>query len=189
MGGIGCSLLMSQPYNEPTLEVLSSIKVAKQCSFTHQVSLISFRAFGMKHWVTQDHLHVLLWLYMETYTYIPKFEALRQDFLYPMTSETYWTSIATSSRTKKASQILNPTHLYMHALFTRGIRGWLDLTGVVSCANILMLYSIIEHYPLHMENLITEVLAHQGQFVHLQTIFVGPYITQMIRGMGLSGRM
>lgn len=52
-------------------------------------------------------------------------------------------------------------------------------------SDLLMLYCILECNPLHMGHFFTDILAHQGKFVHLGAIFTRPYITQMIRGMGL----
>lgn len=48
-----------------------------------------------------------------------------------------------------------------------------------------MLYSIIERYPIHLGHLFAELFVNQGTYTRLGSIFAGPYITHMIRGMGL----
>lgn len=105
-------------YKELTLDVLSTVEVAKYCPFTRQPSSISFCVFGKKHWVTQDQLGVLLGLYMEGYTLTDRFKDLAQDFPYQVTSEKYWASIATNSRTRKMSQMSNTAHHFIHTLLT-----------------------------------------------------------------------
>lgn len=73
-------------------------------------------------------------------------------------------------------------------MLTRGTRGRLDLTGVGSLSDLLMLYNIFERYPLHLGYFFANMLAHQGYYVCLGAIFTGPYITRLIRGMGLIER-
>lgn len=60
--------------------------------------------------------------------------------------------------------------------------------GMVLCTNLLMVYSILERYPLHMGHLFAEILSHKGKFIRLGAIFAGPYITRLIRGMRLMKR-
>ena len=81
--------------------------------------------------------------------------------------------------------MLNPGHRYIHALWTRSIGGRQDSTGSVTRSDLLMLYSIIEHYPIHLGHLLAELLYHQGTHSRLGAIFAGPFITRLIKGMGL----
>lgn len=78
---------------------------------------------------------------------------------------------------RKVSQTTNPNHRYIHMLLTRGVRGCSKFTGVVSHTNLLMLYSAFERYLIHMGHFFIDISSHQGQYVHLGTIFTGPYIT------------
>ena len=79
----------------------------------------------------------------------------------------------------------NPAYRYIQALLSRSIGGRSDSTGVVTRTDLLMLYSIVERYPIHLGHLFATLIAHQGISIRLGSIFVGPYITRMIRGLGL----
>lgn len=50
---------------------------------------------------------------------------------------------------------------------------------------MLYLYSMTKRRLLHLEFILVEFLTHQGQHTRLSTIFAGPYITCLIRGVGL----
>ena len=79
----------------------------------------------------------------------------------------------------------NPAYRYIQALLSRSIGGRSDSTGVVTRTDLLMLYSIVEHYPIHLGHLFGVLLAHQGTSIRLGSIFTGPYIMRMIRGLRL----
>ena len=139
-------------YRELTLEVLSTIEVTDHCPFTRQASSISFRAFGKKHRFSQDLLSVYLGLYTEEFAQTPEFKSLPQDFPHPVSHESFWRSIGCSN-SKKASQTSNPAYRYIQVLLSRSIGGRSDSTGVVTRTDLLMLYSIVEHYPIHVGHL------------------------------------
>ena len=171
-------------FKELTLEVLSTIEVTDHCPFTHQTSSISFRAFGKKHRFPQDQLGVYLGLYTEEFARTPECKGLPRDFPHPVTHNSFWRSLG-GSNSKKASQMSNPAYRYIQALLSRSIGGRSDSTGVVTRTDLLMLYSIVERYPIHLGHLFATLIAHQGISIRLGSIFVGPYITRMIRGLGL----
>lgn len=78
-----------------------------------------------------------------------------------------------------------PAHRYIHKLLARSIVGRLDSTGVVTHPDLLMMYNILERYPLHLGHLFANVLTHQGHSTRLGGIFVKPYIMRLIQGLGL----
>lgn len=49
----------------------------------------------------------------------------------------------------------------------------------------MILYSIVECQPIHLGHLIVVLLAHQGTLICFGVIFTEPYITHMIRSLGL----
>lgn len=56
------------------------------------------------------------------------------------------------------------------------ITGRVDNTGVVGWQELLFLYSMTEHRPIHLGYMLADFIAHQGQYVRLCMIFSGPYI-------------
>lgn len=80
---------------------------------------------------------------------------------------------------------LNNVHIIIGRSFTR--RG--ESTEVVGWQELLFLFSLVEHHPIHLGYVLEDLITHQGQHVCLGTIFVDSYITQLIRGMGLGDRL
>lgn len=74
----------------------------------------------------------------------------------------------------------------MQAVIARSFAGQADNTGVVGWQESLFLYSITERDPIHLDYMLADFIAHQGQHVSLGAIFAGPYIMRLIRGMGLA---
>ena len=59
---------------------------------------------------------------------------------------------------------------------------------MVTHSDLNIIFNMFERYPIHLRHLFADLIAHQGQYAHLGMIFVGPYITLLIRGMGLLER-
>lgn len=47
------------------------------------------------------------------------------------------------------------------------------------------MFGIVEQHPIHLGHLVAEAFLRQGQRTKLGAIFVGPYMTRLIRCMGL----
>lgn len=58
-------------------------------------------------------------------------------------------------------------------------------TGVLSRQELFYLYLKVQSEPLHLRHILSEYLYHQGQYAKVRVIFLGPYITRLIMGMGL----
>ncbi|WP_375706372.1 hypothetical protein, partial [Bartonella sp. CL2QHWL] len=171
-------------YRELTLELLSTFKLQGYYYSTRRAETVSFRAFGKRHRITPDQLGVYLGLYTIEFTESPEFQTLHQDFPLQASPGSFWQSLG-GGVSKKASQIKSHAHRYIHALLARGVGGRSDSTGVVSRADLLMMYSILERYPIHLGHLFAELISHQATSTRLGAIFAGPYITRLIRGLGL----
>lgn len=76
-------------------------------------------------------------------------------------------------------------HRYIHGILSHGVGGRSDNTVVATCTDLLMMYSVIEHYSTNLGHHFADLLVHQGTFADLGAIFTGPYITHLIRGMRL----
>lgn len=57
--------------------------------------------------------------------------------------------------------------------------------GVVRWLKLLFIYSQVECHPIHLGHILVDYIAHQGQYVCLSMIFAGPYLTCLIRVIGL----
>lgn len=51
------------------------------------------------------------------------------------------------------------------------------------------MYSLVERRPIYLDYTLADFIAHQGQHVRLREIFVNPYITRLILGIGLVDRL
>lgn len=89
------------------------------------------------------------------------------------------------NESRKASWFHDPIKSYIHGLLSRAIGGQSDNTGVITGSNLLMLYIIIKRYSINLGHLLADLVMYKWTFASLKSIFVGPYITSMIRGMGL----
>lgn len=120
--------------------------------------------------ISHTQLGVYLGLYEERHMNTPEFHHFLMDFPVRMTHTTYW-NILVASRSRKVSRLSNPAHQYIHALLTRGVGGKLDCTGVMSCSDFIMMYSIIEHYPIHLGHPFANMLTHQVCLHALELFF------------------
>ena len=151
---------------------------------------ISFYAFGIKRTLSCGDLAVFLGIYTHDFALSIDFQHLPLDFPSHMTPSAYWKTlnIGTNPDSKRASLLKNPAHRYIHALLTRTIAGRADSTSVVTRSDLLLLYSIVERLPIHLGYIMADLISHQGHYPRLAKIFTGPYITRLIRGMGLIDR-
>lgn len=83
----------------------------------------------------------------------------------------------------KSSCILDPTLCYIHIVIERLFANKADSKGVMGNQELLYLYSMIEHRSLHLQFILVEFLAYQGQHTRLRYIFAEPYIAHLIWGI------
>lgn len=89
----------------------------------------------------------------------------------------------------RASLLTRPTLKYAHAVIICSFAGRGDNTGVVGRKELLLLFSLVEHRSIHLGYALADFIARHGQHVRLGTIFAYPYITCLIRGMGMADRL
>lgn len=85
----------------------------------------------------------------------------------------------------KASFLNSPTLRYVHGVMARSFSWQASNTSVVGRQELLFLHSLTKHHPLHLRYVLAKFIIHQGKHTLLGTIFVRPYITRLIRGVGL----
>lgn len=171
-------------YREITLEVLSTIKVVRPHGVT-------FCALGVTRTMSDLQFGLYLGLYDKEFINLSSSRELPIDFPARMTHTRFWNLISgfRSNESKKASRLLKPEHRYIQGLFSHGIAGRNDSTGEITRADLLMLYSTTERYPINLGRLCADLLVRQGTYARLGAIFAGPYVTRLMRGMGLIARI
>jgi len=55
--------------------------------------------------------------------------------------------------------------------------------------DLLIMYSMINHYPLNLAYVVAECISRHNQHPPVGIIFAGPYITRLVRGLGAMGRI
>lgn len=60
-----------------------------------------------------------------------------------------------------------------------------DSTSVVSRHDFDFLLSMLDKFQLRLGYEVNVSMAHQGTDPHIGTLFVSPYITRLVRGMGI----
>lgn len=85
----------------------------------------------------------------------------------------------------KASTLISPSLWVIHPLLSGTEMGWGDNTRVISYYDFKYLLSIVDGVPYHLGYVVATILHHQAIDSWINVIFVGSYITQLIRGMNL----
>lgn len=110
------------------------------------------------------------------YTHTESYSQLHIDLWVHLSASQFWTKIIQGRetyvcRTSKASALGRPAFRYLHAILSRILTWKRD--------------NKISQESIHIGHALACLLRHQSQDACLATIFLGPYITSLVRGLGL----
>ncbi|CAH9098947.1 unnamed protein product [Cuscuta epithymum] len=178
-------------YREITCEVLATFKMPKVIPIAdNRRPVIKFRAFEEDHAISMAEVR-----YHLGFTGIEddgQHEASLTDFPPGVDRQAFWESITRDGGTYRPKMSPN-TLLYprqyriIHALLSSTITGKAEVASKVTQTDLFCLYCMIHNRKPHMGYLIAKLL-HRQATNHIKAIYVGPFITRLLTGMGFGGR-
>lgn len=88
-----------------------------------------------------------------------------------------------------STTLKSPALRFIHTLLSGTITGWIRGTNFINFSEFKCLLSMGNGTPYHLGFFIINSFHHQATNTRGHTIFTGPYLTQLIVGMGLLGDM
>lgn len=85
----------------------------------------------------------------------------------------------------KATTLLTPALQYIHFVLNHTLTGRGDSAGVVSHRDFDFLLSMVDGFHLYLDYEVAISISHQGTDPRINTLFVGPYITRLVRRLGI----
>lgn len=85
----------------------------------------------------------------------------------------------------QAMTLRSPALWYIHFVLSHTLTSHGDSTGIINRRDFDFLLCMLDRFYLHLGYDVVVSIAHQGMDPCISTLFVGPYITLMIRGMGI----
>jgi len=182
-------MITDTSYEQLALEVLSTFEMFRGVIAFHQNDFIQFQAFGAMHKMSLTEFSIHLGLYNADFTRTPEYDALLTSRPPGESMVAAWRRIGKTKeydpRQTKATSLVSPAVRYMHYMLSHTITGRGDSTGVVSLRELDMLMSMVDGFHLHLGFEVAYYIHRQGTNPRIGAIFVGPYITRIIRSMGL----
>lgn len=130
-----------------------------------------------------------LGLYDEALARTPEYEALLIELLAEESLESCWHHLGTTSGYDlcrlKATSLWSPALRYIHYLLSHSLTGRGNSIVLVNRRNFNCLLSIINGFHWHLGYEISLAIHHQVIDHRVGVIFTGPYISRLIRRMGL----
>lgn len=143
----------------------------------------------MMHRMSLTDFCIQLGLYDAEFTRTPTYDALQISRLGGESLEDAWRQLSTNPtydpcRTK-ATTLRSPTLKYIHFILSHTLTRRNDSIGVISCGDFNFLLNMIDGFYLHLGYEVAVSILHQGTDPRIGALFVGPYITHLIRCMGI----
>lgn len=95
------------------------------------------------------------------------------------------TSPTYDPRQTKATTLRTLTLQYIHFVLSHTLTGHGDSTGVINHHNFDFLLSMMDGFYLHLSYEVVVSISNQGTDPRTGTHFIGPYITRLLRRMGI----
>lgn len=89
----------------------------------------------------------------------------------------------------KSTNLRSPALRVIQALLNGTISGWNRCINNITITKFKYLMSMVDRTPYHLGYVITDSFHHQETNTRGHTIFIWPYITRLIKGMGLLADM
>nr|GMC53726.1 probable leucine-rich repeat receptor-like protein kinase At1g35710 [Ipomoea batatas] len=88
------------------------------------------------------------------------------------------------SSTSKATSFKNKVHRFMHHVISRSICGRFESSGKVNHVDMPCLYGMLKKVRVHMGVILAKLLLNQHSD-KVRTMFLGPYVTRIVRNSQL----
>ncbi|CAH9130052.1 unnamed protein product [Cuscuta epithymum] len=178
-------------YREITCEVLASLRMPKVIPMDDNLRpVIRFRAFEEDHVISMSDIE-----YHLGFTRIEdsgQHEVALIDLPPGVNRQAFWESISTGGEEYKPKKFPSTLHFprqyrIIHALLSSTITGKAEVADKVTSTDLFCLYRITHNRKPHMGYLIAKLL-HRQSTNHIKSIYVGPFITRLLSGMGYGDR-
>lgn len=139
------------------------------------------------HRMSITNFSIRLGVYDAEFTRTPAYDALLISRLGGESLEDAWRRLNTDPtydpRQMKATTLRFPAPRHIHFILSHTLIGRGDSTRVVSHRDFDFLLSMTDGFHLHLGYEVAGSISHQGAIPRIGALFVGPYISRLIRYM------
>lgn len=153
----------------------------------HRVDTIQFQVFSTLHRISLIEFSIRLKLYDAEFTQTPVYDSLLISQLTWEPLDDAWRRLSTDltydPHRSKDTTLYSLSIRYIYFLLSHTLIGYNESTGVISWRDFEFLLSMLDRFELHLGYKVTVSIVYQGTNPHTGSLFVGPYISWLIRVM------
>lgn len=127
-------------------------------------------------------------IYKQDFTKTMAYEPLETQLPLMTLQQTRWQRIShdpyfhlTGSNT---STLHSPALRYIHTLLYKTLIGCEESTVVLSTTDFTFLCTMTKNITFYLGYIVTQSILYQASDIGVEVLHIGPYITQLVRGMG-----
>lgn len=170
-------------------EVLAMFELQRIIVSYHLIDTVQFQVFGALQRMNLIEFSIRMGIYDAEFIRTPTYDALLVVRPGEESQEDCWQWLSMDSRydpqRSKATSLRSPVLRFIHSLLSHTLTGHGYSIIVVNQRDFKFLLSFVGSFHLHLRQEPVLSIYHQGTDPRVGVLFVGPYISRLVPGMGL----